>query len=204
MKSILSFFGALACFVLSAESDEVIVGTEEVDKTPGVLNNLIHMDREVFEELIASENELKVKNDQTWLVFFDSYTCQRCPEVYDVFLDLSNVQELVSEFKLAHIQCGKAHSVCHRLGIKGFPTISVLEGSKIYDYQGRLTVDGLSKFVTSKKYLNKSKARRIRHVQSPYENLVNALTEMSLKCRAFTMLLFKFIGLGHLEEEFVI
>ena len=41
-------------------------------------------------------------------------------------------------------------------------------------------------------------------MQSPYENLVNALTEMSLKCRAFTMLLFKFIGLGHLEEEFVI
>ena len=61
------------------------------------------MDREVFEELIASENELKVKNDQTWLVFFDSYTCTRCPEIYDVFLDLSNVQELVSEFKLAHI-----------------------------------------------------------------------------------------------------
>ena len=91
MKSILSLLSALACVALSAESDETIVGMEEVDKTPGVLNNLIHMDKEVFEELIAGEIELKVKNDQTWLVFFDSYTCQRCPEVYDVFLDLSNV-----------------------------------------------------------------------------------------------------------------
>ena len=67
------------------------------------------MDRELFEELIAGELEQKVKKDETWLVFFDSPTCKRCPEVYDVFLDLSNVQELVSVFKLAHIQCGRAH-----------------------------------------------------------------------------------------------
>ena len=42
------------------------------------------------------------------------------------------------------------------------------------------------------------------HVRSPHENLVEALTEFTLKCRAFAMLIFKFIGLGHLEEEFVI
>ena len=42
------------------------------------------------------------------------------------------------------------------------------------------------------------------HVRSEYENLVEALTEFSLKCRAFAMLIFNFIGLGHLEEEFVV
>lgn len=121
-----------------------------------------------------------------------------------MFLDLSNVQELVTVFKIAHLNCGKAHAVCHRLGIKGFPTISVLEGEKIYDYQGRLTVDGLSSFITKKIYLERSKPRRIMHVRTPYENLAEALHEMTLKCRAFTMLLFKFFGLGHLDEEFVI
>ena len=105
---------------------------------------------------------------------------------------------------MAHINCGKAQSVCHRLNIRGFPTISVLEGARIYDYQGRLTIEGLSNFVSDKMYLERSKPRRIMHVRSPYENLVEALTEISLKCRAFSMLLFNFIGLGHLEEEFVI
>ena len=39
---------------------------------------------------------------------------------------------------------------------------------------------------------------------SAWENLANAMTVTNLKCRAFTMILFKAIGLGHLEEEFVI
>ena len=33
---------------------------------------------------------------------------------------------------------------------------------------------------------------------------MNAMTVTNLKCRAFTMILFKAFGLGHLEEEFVI
>ena len=174
------------------------------DELSGVLNNLIEMDTQLFEELIAAKDENSVRNGETWLILFDSPTCKRCPEVYDVFLDLSNVQELVSEFMLARITCGRAITVCHRLGIRGFPTISVLQNGRIYDYQGRLTVDKLAEFVTSKQFLTKSKARNIMHVQSAYENLENALYEVNLKCRAFSMLLFSLVGLGHLEEEFVI
>ena len=58
--------------------------------------------------------------------------------------------------------------------------------------------------MTKKIYLERSRPRWIYHVRSPYENLTNALTEMVLKCRAYTMLVYSFIGLGHLEEEFVI
>ena len=170
----------------------------------GVLNNLITMDTDLFEELVAGATERKVRHDQIWLIFFDSPTCKGCPFVYQTFLDLSNVQELVSVFKLGHVVCGRATAVCHRLGIKGWPTISVLAGSKIYDYQGKLNVEALSNFITEKTYLEKSKARQIHHVMSAWENFANAMTVTNLKCRGFTMILFKAIGLGHLEEEFVI
>ena len=112
--------------------------------------------------------------------------------------------ELVSVFKLAHVVCPKSITVCNRLGIRGYPTISVLDGNAIYDYQGKLTVSGLASFIKNKTYLVKSKARKISHVTSPYENVANALTIANLKVRAFTMLLFRAAGLGHLEEDFVI
>ena len=94
--------------------------------------------------------------------------------------------------------------MCHRLGIKGFPTISVLDGDRIYDYQGMLTVHGLSTFITDKIYLEKSKARRISHVTSAVENLFNAMAVAKMKMRAMTMLVFRALGFAHLEEDFVI
>lgn len=79
----------------------------------------------------------------------------------------------------------------------------MLDGDYIYDYQGRLTVDDLSHFIKDKDYLKKSKPRQILHMQSAWENLVNALHVTKLKLRAFTLLLFRAVGLGHLEEQFI-
>ena len=158
----------------------------------------------MFEELVAASDETSVRHSQTWLFFFDSPVCRRCNEIGEVFLDLSNVPEMVSEFKMARVVCPKAHSVCHRLGVKGFPTISVLQGNFVYDYQGKMRVGDLSRFITEKEYLKRSKARRITHVMSPVENLFQAATTARLKMRLMTMYLFKAFGLGHLEEEFVI
>ena len=95
-------------------------------------------------------------------------------------------------------------TVCNRLSIRGFPTITVLDGERAYDYQGRLNVQDLSQFITEKQYLRKSKPRRIWHVTSAWENLQNAFLTTKLKLRAFTMLVFRAVGLGHLEEDFVV
>ena len=67
-----------------------------------------------------------------------------------------------------------------------------------------MTVNDLSVFIREKQYLQKSKPRPIMHLTSPMENLINAMTEIKMKLRAFTMLLFRVVGLGHLEEALVI
>ena len=121
-----------------------------------------------------------------------------------MFLDLSNVPDFVSEFKLAHVMCPRATAVCFRLGVRGYPTISVLRGSHIYDYQGFLTVEGLSSFILQEEFLSKSKARLISHVTSPAENFLNHISLVNLKLRKMTMIIFAAVGLGHLEEEFAV
>ena len=105
MKSIfnISRIATLLLISISTQTEEVKLPEDTTAAPTGVLNNLLEMDTHLFEELIAGATETSVKNDQTWLIFFDSYTCKRCPEVYEVFLDLSNVQGFLSDFKLAHL-----------------------------------------------------------------------------------------------------
>ena len=124
----LFFVSALLAISVHGIDSESLTETTELTNQDEitVLNNLVEMDTHLFEELVAGSDERRVRHDETWLIFFDSPTCKRCNEVYDVFLDLSNVPDFVSEFKLAHIMCPKANSVCFRLGIRGYPTISVL------------------------------------------------------------------------------
>ena len=70
---------APAVFLLATPTSlamEEQLESEGVDLTPsGVLNNLIEMDTLLFDELIAGKAETKVRNGQTWLVFFDSQAC---------------------------------------------------------------------------------------------------------------------------------
>ena len=86
--------------------------------------------------------------------------------------------------------CSQSMPVCVRAGVRGFPTISVLRGGHVYDYQGKLSVEHLSGFVSQEVFLKRSKARRLRHVTSPMENLELAMREFGMKLRKITMLIF--------------
>jgi|TARA_B110000305_G_C19062439_1_gene457746 hypothetical protein len=57
------------------------------------------------------------------------------------------------------------------LGVTGFPTLSVLTGNAVYDYQGPLTVEALNDFIVNKEYLKSARARNIWHERSAVENL---------------------------------
>ena len=108
---------------------------------------MIEFDKQLFEDLIADKTETTVRFDETWLIFFDDVSCKRCPQIMDTFEDLANIYELHKSFKIGHILCPRYAGICNRLGIRGLPTISVLHGSQIYDYQGVLSVRALSSFV---------------------------------------------------------
>ena len=63
---------AMALLVMIAMMVGSVTGLEEEG---GVLNNLIEMDQQLFEELVAGPDETKVKHGQTWLILFDSPVC---------------------------------------------------------------------------------------------------------------------------------
>ena len=67
-----------------------------------------------------------------------------------------------------------------------------------------MTVEALASFITDEHFLTKSKARQIKHVTSPMENIELHMTELRLKLRLMAMKTFALFGLGHWEEDFVI
>ena len=106
-----------------------------------------------------------------------------------------------SQFRVAHILCGKNVSTCRRLGVKGYPTLTVLDKDHAYDYQGRLVIKDLISFVEKKMYLEKSRPRRIDVETTPWENLLRFKTAFSLSCWHAVIILFDKVGLGDLPDE---
>ena len=78
--------------------------------------------------------ETKVRDERVWFIMFDSPHCKRCRDVLDVWEDLANHNMKDTDFNVAYLYCPKAYDVCLRLGIKGYPTLSVLTDTWIYDY----------------------------------------------------------------------
>ena len=134
---------------------------------------------------------------------FDSPHCKKCHEVLDVWEDLANHNMHDPSFNVAYLFCPRAYDHCQRLGVRGYPTLSVLEKRKVYDYQGKLDVRDMTKFVKEKEYLTRSKARHIMHVTSPWENLEHAIHEFRWTMWVIVHGLFKLAGLEYLGEEVI-
>lgn len=126
---------------------------------------LVILDQQLFEEIVAGPEETKVKDDQIWFIFFDSPHCKKCHQVLDVWEDLANHHMLDYNIHIAYMFCPRSYDICQRLGVKGYPTLSVLDDHFVYDYggKGRLSVKDLTNFVKEKKYLELSKPRHIMH-----------------------------------------
>ena len=97
--------------------------------------------------------------------------------------------------------CGKNYATCRRLGVKGYPTLTVLDESHAYDYQGKLQVEDLIDFVDKKMYKEKSRPRRLDVETTPWENLVRFKTMFALSIWHAVLFLFDKAGLGYLPED---
>ena len=103
--------------------------------------------------MIAARDDYFVKDDQVWFIMFDSPRCKYCHEVLEHWEDFANFNIHQTDFKIAYLFCPRAFDTCNRLGVKGYPTLSVLDGNHVYDYQGLLEVHEMTKFVKEKEYL---------------------------------------------------
>ena len=84
---------------------------------------------------------------------------------------VNSAQQTGQSYTVAHLNCARATNICHRLGVTGFPTLSVLTGNAVYDYQGPLTVEALNDYIVNKEYKKSARARNIWHERSAVENL---------------------------------
>ena len=97
-------------------------------------NPLIILNEQLFEDVIADKHMHHVKDDQIWFIMFDSPRCKYCHEVLEHWEDFANFNIHETSFNIAYLFCPRAFDTCNRLGVKGYPTLSVLDGNYIYDF----------------------------------------------------------------------
>ena len=76
----------------------------------------------------------QIEND-IWFIFFDSSNCGRgCRLIDETWEDLSLLKAGELNAKIAHLVCPRYGALCQRLGIIGWPTLSIVSGGQVYDY----------------------------------------------------------------------
>jgi len=84
--------------------------------------------------------------DTVWLVKFYAPWCGHCKKMSPTWDELA---ASAAGFKVAKVDCTTEKGACERFGVRGFPTIKLLAGGKVYDYKGARSVEEFTKFATT-------------------------------------------------------
>eukprot|EP01097_Dermamoeba_algensis_P006734 TRINITY_DN41_c0_g1_i1.p2 TRINITY_DN41_c0_g1~~TRINITY_DN41_c0_g1_i1.p2 ORF type:complete len:261 (-),score=79.52 TRINITY_DN41_c0_g1_i1:117-899(-) len=102
--------------------------------------------------VLTSDNfDVNVKDDQTWLVKFYAPWCGHCKRLAPIWEELG--QKVASDggkFKVGKVDCTQNQALCQKYGIRGYPSVKLLQGGKATDYFGQRTIEAFTQFVTEK------------------------------------------------------
>ncbi|KAL6079316.1 Protein disulfide-isomerase A3 [Balamuthia mandrillaris] len=73
--------------------------------------------------------------------------CGHCKRLAPTWDELATKTE--GKFNVGKVDCTVEKAVCSKLGVRGYPTIKLRNGDKLYAYQGARTVEAFKEFVNS-------------------------------------------------------
>lgn len=95
--------------------------------------------------LELSDRFLEVKQEGAWLVKFYAPWCGHCKKLEPVWQQVA--QALYNtDIRVGRVDCTKFTNVATEFGVRGFPTILFMKGSKIQEYKGDRTKKDLVQF----------------------------------------------------------
>ena len=81
-----------------------------------------------------------------WFVEFYAPWCGHCKRLAPVWDELAEALAGEPGMHVAKVDCTAETDLCKVFGIRGFPTLRMIDGAQMYDYRGARSVDALSAF----------------------------------------------------------
>ena len=109
---------------------------------------------EGFEVKAASFDD-EISNNEKTLVMFYADWCGHCKKLKPVWDETSKEvnENEESAVKMVKVDCGKPNenenhkAIMKKYDISGFPTIKLIEGDKVSEFEGERTKEGILKFL---------------------------------------------------------
>jgi len=98
-------------------------------------SDVVVLDTKSFDEKVSSGD---------WLVEFYAPWCGHCKRLAPIWDELATKSK--GKLNVAKVDCTVEKDISARFGIRGFPTIKLLKGGKVYDFKGQRTIEEFTKF----------------------------------------------------------
>lgn len=97
-------------------------------------------------------------NERHFVMFYAPW-CGHCTRLKPTWT------ELAEHFKgtkvhINRVDCTKEAALCREHGVRGYPTLKLLEGSKVYEYRGPRSLQTLAEWIEAKKYQSEKAEER--------------------------------------------
>ena len=97
---------------------------------------------EMFKEQVLSKSSEgdKMKTDKPWFIKFFAPWCGHCKKVAPIWDEF--YAHYGSQFNIASVDCtdNDSKEVCSSIGVRGYPSLILLDGEEMYKYKGQRTV----------------------------------------------------------------
>jgi len=95
--------------------------------------------------VLTTANFEELTKDGAWLIEFYAPWCGHCQRLVPVWEQLATAQK--GKFHVAKVDCTVEKDLATKYGVRGFPTIKLLNNGVVTDFNGQRTVESFAQFV---------------------------------------------------------
>merc|ERR1711974_503453 len=109
-----------------------------------------------------------------WFVKFYAPWCGHCKKLAPTWEEFATKSK--GTYNVGKVDCTQHGDLCTSFGVRGYPTLKVIENGKYYDYQSARTIDAFEKFIKEGTWLVKFYAPWCGHCKKlapTWEELAN-------------------------------